>query len=149
MVASQPARRATQSTGRQSGLAPSIRRTPSQWEGVTLEGSQATVSGSGHTVPVSGRARGSRGGARGGGGGARGRAERAATSTPRDTPLIRGSGSRSTTTPTAGITKTVRSRPTHDTRTTRGTVTRLASRLLALSQVASSQSIQSENKPTA
>jgi hypothetical protein len=33
-----------QSTGRQSGLMPSIRRAPSSWEGVVLEGSQTTVS---------------------------------------------------------------------------------------------------------
>jgi len=34
-----------QTTGRQSGLAPSIRRTPSQWEGVSLEAGGSRTTG--------------------------------------------------------------------------------------------------------
>ena len=59
--------RGGQSTGRQSGLNPSIRRTPSQWEGVSLDASDARPSatpdglgGSGNTIVSSSRARNKR-----------------------------------------------------------------------------------------
>ena len=53
-----------QSTGRESGTIPSIRRDPSQWEGIVLERSQTTVITSGITVLASNNASQGRGNAR-------------------------------------------------------------------------------------
>ncbi|KAK4098655.1 hypothetical protein N658DRAFT_212632 [Parathielavia hyrcaniae] len=96
VVASPPrARKAVKnvkSSGRQSGLNPSIRRTPSSWEGVTLDGAQDTPGGSSNAAPPSSTASRDRDTTRGG------RGKTTATSTKRKASKEGGTAKRTTRT---------------------------------------------------